>query len=121
MELYARTLHPDVGNDSRDCLNPPPVPRHKSSPQTAPIVRSRFGTTQNDIGFARKKAQTISFVEREFERLGLGHRMVVGRGIHIKLNRVRSRSLSPRGELEGSRSWPFFPASSPDCLLPLLY
>ena len=88
MELYARTLHPDVGNDVRDCLNPPPVPRHKPSPQTAPIVRTRFVTTQNDIGFARIKAQTISFVERGFERLGLGHQTVVCRGIHIELNRV---------------------------------
>ena len=85
------------------------------------IVRSRFGTTQDDIGFAHKKAQTISFVERGFEKLGLGHRMVISRGIHIKLNRVRSRSLSPGGGLGGSRSWPFFPASSPNYSLPLLY
>ena len=34
-------------------------------------VRTQFVMTQNDIGFARKKAQTISFVERGFERLGL--------------------------------------------------
>ena len=77
MELYARTLHPDVGNDVRDCLNPPLVPRHKPFPQTAPIVRTRFVTTQNDIGFARKKAQTTSLIERGFERLDLGHRTVV--------------------------------------------
>ena len=37
------------------------------------IVRTQFVTTQNDIGFARKKAQTISFLERGFEKLGLGH------------------------------------------------
>ena len=36
-------------------------------------VRSRFVTTRNSVGFARKKAQTISFVERGFERLGLNH------------------------------------------------
>ena len=59
------------------------------------FVRTQFVTTQNDIGFARKKAQTISFVERGFERLGLGHRMVVSRGVYTELNRVRSRSLSP--------------------------
>ena len=47
------------------------------------------------LGSHVKKAQTISFVEREFERLGVGHRMVVRRSIHTKLNRVRSRSLSP--------------------------
>ena len=39
-------------------------------------VRTRFVTTWNDIGFTRKKAQTISFIERGFERLGLGHQTV---------------------------------------------
>ena len=58
------------------------------------------------------KAQTISFVERGFERLGLGHQTVVCRGVHIESNRVRSRSLSPGGGLGGSGFWPFFPASS---------
>ena len=59
------------------------------------IYISQFVTTQNDTGFARKKAQTISFVERGFERLCLGHRMVVSRGVHTELNYVRPRSLSP--------------------------
>ena len=77
MELYARTLHLAVGNDVRDCLNPPPVPRHKPFPQTVPIVRTQFVTTQNDVGFTHKKAQIISLIERGFERLGLGHRTVV--------------------------------------------
>ena len=112
MELYAITLHPAVGNDVRDCLNPLPVPRHKPSPQTAPIVMTQFVTTRNDIGFVREKAQTISFVERGFGRLSLGHRTVVYRGIHIELNRVRSRSLSPGGGLGGFCSWPFFPPLS---------
>ena len=76
-------------------LDPPPVPTHKPFPQTAPIVRTRLVTTQNDIGFARKKAQTISFVERGFERLGLGHRTVDSCGVHTELNRVRSGSVSP--------------------------
>ena len=57
-------------------------------------VRTQFVTTQNDTGFARKKAQTISFVERGFERLGFGHRTVVGRGVYTELNHIRSRSLS---------------------------
>ena len=113
MKLYARTLYPAVGNDVWDCLNPPPVPRHKPSPQTAPIVRTQFVTTHNNVGFARKKAQTISFIERGFERLGLGHQTVVFRGVHTELNRVRSRSLSPGGGLGGSSSWPFFPPSFP--------
>ena len=39
-------------------------------------VRTRFVTTHNSVGFARKKTQTISFIERGFERLGLGHQTV---------------------------------------------
>ena len=73
-------------------------------------VRTQFVTTHNNIGFARKKAQTISFIERGFERLGLDHRAVVCRGVHTELNRVRSRSLSPRGGLGGSGFWQFFPS-----------
>ena len=76
MELYAKTLHPAVGNDVSDYLNPSPVPRHKPSPQTAPIVRTQFVTTHNNVGFVRKKDQTISFIERGFERLGLGRKTV---------------------------------------------
>ena len=30
----------------------------------------------NSVGFTREKAQTMSFVERGFERLGFGHQMV---------------------------------------------
>ena len=59
------------------------------------LVRIRFVTTRNSVGFTRKKAQTISFIEHGFERLGLGHRTVVSRGVHTELNRVRSRSPSP--------------------------
>ena len=52
------------------------MPTHKPFPQTAPIVRTRFRNEPQQFGVARKKAQTISFVERGFERLGLGHQMV---------------------------------------------
>ena len=45
-------------------------------------VRTQFVTTYNNVGFARKKAQTISFIERGFERLGLGRKTVVFRGVH---------------------------------------
>ena len=76
MGLYSRTLYPATENDVKDGINPPPVPRHKPFPQTTPIVRTRFVTNRNSIGLARTKAQTISFVEREFERLGLGHQAV---------------------------------------------
>ena len=57
-------------------------------------VRTRFVTTQNDIGFTRKNAQTISLIERGFERLSIGHRTRVSRLIRTELGRVRSRSLS---------------------------
>ena len=73
------------------------------------------------LGSHVKNAQTISFVERGFERLGLGHQTVVCRGVHIELNRVRSRSLSPRGGLGGSGFWPFFPALLSDGLFLFLY
>ena len=46
------------------------------SPQTAPIVRTRFVTNRSGVGLVCKKAQTISFVECGFERLGLGHQAV---------------------------------------------
>ena len=36
-------------------------------------VWTQFVTNRNSVGFARKKAQTISFVERGFEMLGLSH------------------------------------------------
>ena len=42
------------------------------------LVRTQFVTTHNNIGFARKKAQTISLIERGFERLGLGRWTGVG-------------------------------------------
>ena len=40
------------------------------------IVRTRFVTNRNSVGFARKMAQTISFIERRYEMLGLGHQAV---------------------------------------------
>ena len=46
------------------------------------LVKTRFVTTHNNVGFARKRAQTISLIERGFERLGLGHKTVVFRGVH---------------------------------------
>ena len=39
-------------------------------------VRKRFVTNRNSVGFARKTVQTISFVERGLERLGLGYQAV---------------------------------------------
>ena len=40
------------------------------------FVRTRFVTTRNSVGFARRKVQTISFIERGFERLDFGHKIV---------------------------------------------
>ena len=82
-------------------------------------VGPRFVTTHNNVGFARKKVQTISFIERGFERLGLSHRTVISHGVHIKLNRVRfEESFSWR---RTGRLWflAIFPSPSPRSLVPL--
>ena len=63
----------DVGTLSTH--DPLPMPTHKPFPQTAPIVRTRFVTNLTVLGSHVKKAQTMSFVERGFERLGLGHQV----------------------------------------------
>ena len=39
-------------------------------------VRTRFVADRNSVGFAREKAQTMSFVECGFERLGPDHQVV---------------------------------------------
>ena len=44
--------------------------------QASISVRTRFVTNRNSIELARKKAQTTSFVEHGFERLGLDHQAV---------------------------------------------
>ena len=41
------------------------------------------------LGSYVEKAQTISFVEREFERLGLGYWLVDNHGVHTKVSHVR--------------------------------
>ena len=40
------------------------------------LCKDTIHNEPNSVGFAREKAQTMSFVERGFERLGLGHQMV---------------------------------------------
>ena len=59
------------------------------------FVRTQFVTTQNDIGFARKKTQAISLIECGFKRLGLGHQAGVSHLVRTELGRVRTRNLSP--------------------------
>ena len=51
----------------------PNLIRNKSgwSNSGIPSVGSQFVADRNSVGFARKTALTISFVERGFERLGL--------------------------------------------------
>ena len=39
-------------------------------------VRTQFVTNRIGVGLVRKEAHTISFVERGFKRLGLGHQAV---------------------------------------------
>ena len=62
------------------------------------------------------RAQTISFVEHGFERLGLSHRTVVSRSVHTKVSRVRLRSQSPQCGLGGSDFLAFFPSLFPGLL-----
>ena len=61
---------------TKELSRPTAYANTQAFPQTVPIVRTQFVTNRNSIGFTRKKAQTISFVERGFERLGLGHQAV---------------------------------------------
>ena len=80
MELYDRTIQLAVGNDkgtvSTYCLC-----QHTSLPTDGANCKDSI---RNDpkviLGSYVKRAQTISFVERGFERLGLGHRAVVWGG-----------------------------------------
>jgi len=58
-------------------------------------VRTQFVTTHNNVGFARKNGQTISLIERGFEKLGHGHQARVSHLVRTKLGSVRSRNLSP--------------------------
>ena len=73
------------------------------------------------LGSYVERAQTISFVERGFERLGLGHWSVGNHGAHKKVNHVRiEKSFS---SIRSGRLWflAFFPASSPNGLFLFLY
>ena len=40
------------------------------------ICKDTIRNEPNCVGFTREKAQTISFVERGFERLGPGHQVM---------------------------------------------
>ena len=57
------------------------------------LVRTRFVTTHNNVGFARKNAQTISLIEHGFKRLGLGHWTVVRVGSGQRISSEESGEL----------------------------
>ena len=80
---------------TRGLSQPTACANTQAFPQTAPIVWAQFVTTHNNVGFARKNVQTISLIERGFERLGLGHHTRVSHLVRTELGRVRSRNLSP--------------------------
>ena len=95
MELYARTLHPAVGNDE-GLSQPTTCAMTQAFPTDGANCRDSIRDNPKIIlGSYVKRAQTISFIEREFRRLGLGHRTGVSRDVYTELNRVRSRSPSP--------------------------
>ena len=50
--------------------------RRKDNESWNGIIKTRFVTNHNSIEFVHENAQTISFVERGFERLDLGHQAV---------------------------------------------
>ena len=85
------------------------------------FVRTRFVTNHNSVGFARKNAQTISFVERGFERLGLSYQTVGFSWCSYVIE-----SFSPQESFSWRRAgrlWflAIFPAPFLNCLLFLLY
>ena len=97
------------------------MPTHRPFPQTAPIVRTQIETNLTVLGSHVKKAQTMSFVERGFEKLGLDHQVVSFSWRSYKASDLHPWSLSPGGGLGGSGFWSFFPARSIDYSLFLLY
>ena len=54
---------------------------------------TQFVTTHNKVGFARKKVQIISLIERGFERLGLDHWTVVRVGSGQRISSEESGEL----------------------------
>ena len=73
MELYARTLQPAVENDGglsqpTACANTQALPTDGANCRDS--IRDDLKII---LGSYVKRAQTISFVERGFERLGVGH------------------------------------------------
>lgn len=63
---------------------------------------------RSSVGFAREWAQTISFVESGFTRLGPSYPAVGFCGVHMWLKYLHPWSLSPGGGLEALSFWPIF-------------
>ena len=67
-----------------------------------------------------KKSKQYHLQSMGLKGQALVTRQWIFRNVHTQLNRVRSRSLSPRGELRGSGFFPFFPASLSGLLVSLI-
>ena len=93
------------------------MPTHKPIPTDGANCRDSIRDDPKMIlGSYVESAQTISFVERGFEGLGLGHRSVDNHGVHTKVSHVRlEESFS---SIRSGRLWflaffpPFFGAST---------
>ena len=74
MELYARTLHPAVGKRREGLSQPTTCAKTQAFPTDGANCKvSIHNDPKIILGSYVKRAQTISFVERGFEGLGLGH------------------------------------------------
>ena len=66
------------------------MPTHKSIPTDGANCRDSIRDDRKMIlGSYVESAQIISFVERGFEGLGLGHWSVDNHGVHTKVSHVR--------------------------------
>ena len=61
---------------TKELSRPTAYANTQAFPTDGANCKDTFRTNRNCVGFARKKARTISFVERGFKRLGLSHQAV---------------------------------------------
>ena len=77
MELYVKTQQRSAGTDGRTSRSTAWANAQAFPTDGANCRDSIRDDPKMTLGSYVKTAQTISFVERGFERLGLGHRTVV--------------------------------------------
>ena len=77
MELYVRTRQRAAGSDGRTSRSTTWANAQAFPTDGANCRDSIRDDPKMTLGSYVKRAQTISFVERGFEKLGLGHRTVV--------------------------------------------